>query len=272
MMNKQQVSRHFGKMANCYDEFAVVQKDMAYQLKNLLKQPKDFFRILEIGCGTGFFTDLLAQRFPESRIIATDISERMLEAAGKRLQKYANIQYAVEDGENLTMEGPFDLIVSNAAFQWFQSYHKAFQGFYERLLPGGCILYATFGKDTFYELDDSFRKAGRILGIQSPARHGPEFIAQVDLAAIAEGLGLSVDCKEVYKRQYFSHVKEFLAAIKKVGANNAAKSENILINRRLMLSMMEQYERNFNRQGQIQATYHIIYGKHVKADSLIGKR
>ncbi|MBI5297664.1 MAG: class I SAM-dependent methyltransferase [Chloroflexi bacterium] len=50
---------------------------------------------LEIGCGTGGFSRLLAQR--HRRVLALDLSPRMIEIARERSQAYPNIDFQVAD-------------------------------------------------------------------------------------------------------------------------------------------------------------------------------
>ena len=261
MINKTQVCRHFGKMATSYNDYAVVQKKMAHSLEQLAQKitttPQ---RILEIGCGTGFFTQKLAQLYPNAHIIATDISADMLAVAKSNLSNFTTISYELQDGENLTLTGQFDLIISNAAFQWFHDYEQAFQQFYHRLQPGGYLLYATFGNDTFSELHTSFEIARQSLKINSPVHHGPAFISMPALKVIAQRLGFTSTYHEDFHKEYFPTVKDFLTSVKKVGANNASHSKNMVINRKLLFSMMNYYQENFALKKEIFATYHAIYG------------
>ena len=260
MMNKEQVCRHFGKMSKNYNDYAMVQKKMASSLEELVKNTGTFHRILEIGCGTGHFTKTLAQLYPHSQIIATDISPGMLKTAKENLSHFKNISYQLEDGENLELSGPFDLIISNAAFQWFQDYQLAFQHFFHLLQPGGYLLYATFGNNTFEELNTSFAAAHLFLDLKTSAHHGLRFISIESLGSISKELGFIARHHEVFYKEYFPTVKDFLTSVKKVGANNASHSKNMVINRHLMFAMMKYYEENFKDDNQIPVTYHAIYG------------
>lgn len=261
MINKAQVCRHFSKMSTSYNDYAVVQKKMAHSLEQLAKKTgTGHQRILEIGCGTGFFTQKLAQLYPNAHIIATDISPDMLTVAKNNLSTFTNISYELQDGENLKLTGQFDLIISNAAFQWFHDYHQAFHQFYGRLQPGGYLLYGTFGNDTFSELHTSFKAASQALEIKSPIHHGPTFISINKLADIAQQIGFISTHHEAFHKEYFPTVKAFLTSVKKVGANNASHSQNIAVNRTLLFSMMKYYEEHFTLNEQIFATYHAIYG------------
>lgn len=82
----------------------------------LLKQlPAQCANILEIGCGTGAFSRLLAQR--SHRVKAIDLSPKMIEVAQCQCECYINIDFQVAD--ILQWEFPvehFDAIVSIATF------------------------------------------------------------------------------------------------------------------------------------------------------------
>jgi SAM-dependent methyltransferase len=80
----------------------------------LLKQlPSNCESILEIGCGTGVFTRLLAERC--DRVVAIDLSPKMIEVAQRQSGDYTNINFQVAD--ILKWEFPveqFDVIASIA--------------------------------------------------------------------------------------------------------------------------------------------------------------
>ena len=81
----------------------------------LLKQlPAQCKTALDIGCGTGEFSRLLAQRI--EKVIAIDLSPNMIEVAKQRSRQLPNIDFQVADV--MRWEPPaerFDLIVSIAA-------------------------------------------------------------------------------------------------------------------------------------------------------------
>ncbi|MCC5637667.1 class I SAM-dependent methyltransferase [Nostoc sp. CHAB 5844] len=62
----------------------------------LLKQlPKHCQNILDIGCGTGEFSRLLAQR--AEQVVAIDLSPNMIEVGKQRSRHYANIDFQIAD-------------------------------------------------------------------------------------------------------------------------------------------------------------------------------
>jgi len=261
MINKNHVVRNFGRMSSSYDEHAIVQKHMAKSLQALLRNTGVFNRILEIGCGTGGLTSLLASIYPHAEILATDISPGMLAVAQANLRNFGNIRYAVEDGEHLQTQETFDLIVSNAAFQWFNNHQQAYLGFFNRLSANGYLIYATFGPRTFYELHRSFQIASKVLNLRYDARHGQLFTDSSLLEHSMEGAGFKdVAHTEEEIREHFPTPKDFLWSVKKIGANNTAYDSHSPVNRQLLLTMLECYEQNFQEHGSIYATYHAIYG------------
>jgi len=84
-----------------------------------LKLMKDIFKklplkpeaILDIGCGTGYFTNFLKENFPKAEVIGTDISKKALNL-GK--EKYKNVEFRFANSEaSLPFKNKyFDLIVS----------------------------------------------------------------------------------------------------------------------------------------------------------------
>jgi malonyl-CoA O-methyltransferase len=84
-------SQRFGRAAETYNANAQVQKKMGDILLGLLPEiagdkNRSHLRIMEMGCGTGLFTEKILRRFPSSDCWITDASEKMLEVAQKHIQ------------------------------------------------------------------------------------------------------------------------------------------------------------------------------------------
>lgn len=265
-VDKNIVIKHFSRAAEEYDHYALVQKKMAVRLLEFAKaeQKKPPKRILEIGCGTGYLTQLLARKFPESSILATDISAAMLKAAQSKLGNQTQVRFAQMDGERLDDGTEYDLIIANAVFQWFAAYTRAFVGFYRRLVPGGSLIYATFGPGTFEELQTAFSQAYQKNSLPTAYQSGPRFLSVQELEAVAAQVGFASSYSEQEHREYFPQVKDFLQSVKKVGANNANRGENLHVPKKVMLDMLEYYQEQFCENQQVYATYHVIFGASQK--------
>ncbi len=127
--------------ANLYKEHSDLQfrigKVAIVQLK-----PRDGERILEIGCGTGGLTALIAKSIPRGRITAVDISRNMVEKTRQTLIQSGvhNVEFECLDAMAMTYNNEFDAIFSNAVIHLICWKDLLFQRLYEALRPGGRIV------------------------------------------------------------------------------------------------------------------------------------
>ena len=79
--DKRQVAASFSRAAASYDSVAELQRAVGGALLDSL--PDGFVpeRWLDLGCGTGHFSRVLAERFPTADGLALDIAEGMLQHA-----------------------------------------------------------------------------------------------------------------------------------------------------------------------------------------------
>jgi len=71
-------------------------------------------RVLEIGCGPGFFSPAIARSVPAGHLMLLDVQASMLEMAAKRLEKYGLANFTTVTGmaESLPFsEGAFDVVL-----------------------------------------------------------------------------------------------------------------------------------------------------------------
>ncbi len=81
-------------------------------IKDKMKSKKKI-KILELGSGTGVFTRLLAETFPQSQIIAVDLSPHYIKYSKEKSLDYKNIDFMVADAEHLPFKDEsFDVVVS----------------------------------------------------------------------------------------------------------------------------------------------------------------
>lgn len=98
--------------------------------------------VLEIGCGVGTQTGLIARRITSGRLLANDISPKSVEIARDRLGPRKNVDFIVGDIITLAVDGRFDLIVLPDVLEHIpRSHHGAlFKKLAELLAPGGTIV------------------------------------------------------------------------------------------------------------------------------------
>lgn len=110
----------------------------SYHLDLLKHLPARFNRALDVGCGTGSFTRLLADR--AARVDAIDLSPGMIEVARKRSEGRSNVSFEVADLLDAPLEPErYDVIASLATLHHVPL-EPALTRFAEALRPGGTLL------------------------------------------------------------------------------------------------------------------------------------
>lgn len=123
--------------------------------------------VLDVGCGTGRVTALLADRVPRGRVIAVDAAPSMAAAAGVALGERATVVCA--DVLELELDEPVDLVFSTATFHWILDHDRLFERL-ARLLRGGGRLVAQCGGEG--NVERFLAAAGRVMGREP---YGPCF-------------------------------------------------------------------------------------------------
>lgn len=91
-------------------------------------------QIIDIGCGPGNSTAVLADRWPQSQITGLDNSSAMIEQAQK---SNGNIEWILSNAAVDKLPQFYDLIFSNAAYQWMGDIPSLFKKLKGSLKEGG---------------------------------------------------------------------------------------------------------------------------------------
>ena len=106
-----------------------------YLLRQLSPRPES---LLEVGCGAGAFTRLLARR--ARRVLALDLSPEMLRLAESRTAGCENVEYLLGDLMKLPLpEGVYDCVVSVATLHHLPQ-GAALRKMKDVLRPGGVLV------------------------------------------------------------------------------------------------------------------------------------
>lgn len=250
------IEKNFSKYAHLYDRYADIQYDMAGKL--IKEAPLSGIQnILELGCGTGNYTYLLRKKFSAARIKAVDISESMIEAARKKMG-LGEVEFIAADAEEFSFNSEFNLITSNAAFQWFNKTEKTLIKYKDSLRTGGIILFSSFGPLTFFELAQSLKKAIA----ESVAISSENFLSREELSAVFKKHFAGNAIKEFIIKKEYSSLIELLKRIKYTGARgNGIDNFSLLWKKGMMGEIEKAYKTGY---GRIDATYQVFLCRAVK--------
>lgn len=142
------IKNQFKKSLDKYEANAVVQALMADKLIENLSG-NDFSKVLELGCGSGLLTKKLIKKINYKKYYANDIVEKSKVYIDKILNDYV---FLCGNAQRLNVNDKFNLIISNAMFQWFTNLEKAMDYYKGLLNNGGIIAFTTFAPDNFKEI------------------------------------------------------------------------------------------------------------------------
>lgn len=110
--------------------------------------------ILDIGCGDGKVTALLAGRVPEGRVTGVDLSADMIAFARETFPcvAFPNLEFMEMDARKLDFENRFDVVFSNATLHWIKDHRPVLEGVRRALKPDGRLLIQMGGKGNAAEI------------------------------------------------------------------------------------------------------------------------
>lgn len=148
--------------------------------------------VVDLGCGPGNLTALLAARWPGAHVTGLDSSPEMVEAARGRGD---TVTYEVADLRSWW--GSADVVVSNATLQWLPDHLDLLPGLVASVRPGGWLAFqvpGNFGEPSHTirtELAGEAAYAEHTAGVAVPASHEP-----VDYLDVLSAAGCAVDVWE----------------------------------------------------------------------------
>lgn len=190
LSNRKANDTRFNKEAAAWDSRAGVQKASKHasaailaHLKSLsLEKPLSELEVLEIGCGTGILSFLLAPHV--KRIVAADAAEGMIDVLKQKLAKpgapknIVPLALLLEDPEDPALppadrrktDGPrlkFDLITSHLVLHHIPDLRPVLETFHGCLAPGGRVTLTDF--EDFGPEAKRFHPSSKMEGV---CRHG----------------------------------------------------------------------------------------------------
>ena len=263
LVDKRQVRRSFERAAATYDSSAVLQNEVCQRVLGRLDYIKcQPATILDAGSGTGNALAGLAQRYPQARLIALDIAPAMLQRARSRVPWWKKILVwgsqpatVCADIERLPVaDASVGMVWSNLALQWVNEPQQAFAEMRRVLVPGGLLMFSTFGPDTLKELRLAYQGTDR-------HTHVNRFTDMHDIGdmLVHSGFADPVMDMEIITVTY-ADVRELMRDLKAIGAHNVTRGRPAALSGRTQLETMTRNYETFRREGKLPATFEIVYG------------
>jgi demethylmenaquinone methyltransferase / 2-methoxy-6-polyprenyl-1,4-benzoquinol methylase len=142
---KNLVPKFFSKTGLSYDKIVgqtTFGKDK-YWKNEIIKKIPQSESILDLACGTGILTELIAKKYPDAKIVGVDITQNYLEVAKRKLSSYKNVTLVNQDAEKLNLNYKFDCITSSYIPKYCKP-ETLIKSCLEHLKPNGKIILHDF--------------------------------------------------------------------------------------------------------------------------------
>lgn len=264
MINRKQlITSSFNKVASQYEEVAQIQQEIGNRLferLHLLKiQPK---YILDLGCGSGYFTKKLKKLYPKACVVGLDIAYDMLSQAKLKQSFFSKLDTVNADMHNLPFANlQFDLIFSNQVIHWSEKFSDLMTEIKRVMAKNACLMFTTLGPDTFKELRSAFAEIDEF-------SHVNDFIDMHDLGDIAYASRLVdpvIDMEML--TAHYSSLESLLRNLKSQGVVNINSKRNRSLSgkstfKKLALAM----QKFVTDDNMYPLTYEVVYGHAWKGE------
>lgn len=248
-----QVQQAFSKASIRYDILAGLHREIGRELTGKLRAAKkDFSSVLDVGMGTGWFTNRLAHVFPEAAVTGMDYAAGMLEQSRRHEGAFERVLADIHRPP--FADGQFDLVTSNLAFQWMTPVEHSFQQCHRLLKDDGLICGTMFGRETFRELFASLDR----LDLNSGAARIQRLPSTEDVRSglIAAGFqNVRVDEERIKAR--YENLMDLLYWVKGIGANRLEK--NMFIGKDRLQELCRMYDETYRDHLGVYATLEVIW-------------
>ncbi len=261
-VDKRLVRRSFDRAAADYDAHAVLQREVGNRMLERLEYIRHEPRvILDAGTGTGTGASGLQARYADARVVALDLAESMLRIAcpvRPFWQRWRNAPVPVPvcgDIDQLPLRADsVNMVWSSLALQWCNDLSVSLAEFRRVLVPGGLLMFATFGPDTLKELRTAFNAVDGY-------RHVNHFVDMHDIGDLLVQGGYAAPVMDMeFITLTYAGLSEMLREIKAIGAHNVTAGRNPGLTGRARWHALEQAMETFRQNGRLPLTWEVIYG------------
>jgi len=144
-MENEIIEKYWSRFPDTYDKNQeyVVGKELLDEITKELNDLPELGELIEFGCGTGYFTETITQK--NKNMIATDLSDDLLEIAKKRLNKYQEMTIQKENCMDTSFTSEkFDSVFMANLIHVVENPLKVLQECHRILKDDGMLIIVTF--------------------------------------------------------------------------------------------------------------------------------
>lgn len=256
-LDRDAIRSSFDRAASSYDRHAVLQREIESRLLERIEfQRQEPATILDLGCGTGSASRVLAGQFPGASVIALDWAPAMLRKAGAgNHPSAAGLSRLCADMHAVPLAArSVDLVFSNLALQWSYDVPAVFREFRRIMRAEAMLVFTCFGPDTLQELKQAWRSVDDRPHVNDyPDMHdiGDELLAAGFREPVMDAERLTLEYPDVIS---------LMRELKGIGAHNVASKRFHGLTGKTRLNRMLQAYEAFRRGDRYPASFEIIYG------------
>jgi ABC-2 type transport system ATP-binding protein len=191
---KKRKEEYWSKFARSFeaDQEYIAGKSSIQALVTRLHEERDLKEVIEFGCGTGRFTRAIAKN--AKHIVATDLSDEMLEVAKMRLSRFPNVTVQKADCWRTSFRSArFDTVFMVNVIHVIENPSDALRESCRILRNGGKLLIAS-GTNYGAKESDIRRRVTRYLKVWGmPPSSYQTSLSPDELASLVESAGFEVD-------------------------------------------------------------------------------
>jgi malonyl-CoA O-methyltransferase len=249
------IAKSFGAASNSYDVSARLQRYSGKHLMPWLPNRHDL-TVLDLGCGTGFFTDILSSKY--QHVIGLDLSTKMLKFSQQN--RSADIGWLEGDANHLPLQdNSIDLVYSNLMIQWCDPLDIVLKEILRVLKPGGVFLFSTLTDGTLFELKSSWQQV-------DDDQHVINFKTELALEMLLNSNdSMLLEQKSSQIILEYENVVHLARELKSLGANRVHNKNNKGLSGKGKWQQMSDAYQDFQEpNGIYPATYNVYSGLLVK--------
>ena len=243
-IDKAAMTHSFSAAAQSYDAVAELQRGVADQLFEHCPKPsaeREFNRVLDLGCGTGYSLPKLQKKSGAEAVYAMDIATGML----KKASDQSDARLLCGDAENIPLaDNSVNLIFSSMALQWCQVPQRWLSEVQRVLAPNGLALITTVGTESLVELKQAWQQVDQYV-------HVNQFVDEQSIPAAINNTDLQLSNWQTHHQtRYYPRLRDITHELKALGAHNVNRGRpSGLTGRKRMAALIAAYDEQRKPEG-----------------------